>query len=873
MNKISLILASLALVSGAVAAAPAFPFMDSKLSLDRRLDDLIGRLTLAEKVSLLSETAPAIERLGIEKYNHGNESLHGVVRPGNFTVFPRPMGLGATFNPALVQTMAACISDESRARYNELGRTCDTKDGSRFGGKYNGLLTFWSPTVNMARDPRWGRTGETYGEDPLLTSRMGAAFTLGLQGDPSAKYLKAVATPKHYAANNEEHNRFSCNAVVPERSLREYYLKGFEGCVVEGKAQSIMAAYNAINGIPCSVNKKLLIDILRAEWGFDGYVVGDLWSPKFVFTDHKYTRSMPETAALLIKNGLDLDSGFEPFGFLEEAIQKGLCTEQDVDRSVRRILKARFRLGMYDPVDDVPYNAIKPDVVGCAKHQQVALDLARQSMVLLKNEAAVSAKKPLLPFGAGVRKVALVGPCVNMYKHPHYSVEDSSANPAITPAIGIRAACKARGIELVELDWEKVSGGSGALVKIDSKFLVPSREVAGKTQGLLGEYFNDEFKAAPFGVRVDGEIDFDRTGKAPDSFYNQNPLYVRWSGKIHPPVTGRYTLAFTCDDGARLWIDGQQQLDIWEVGAARTRTFERELQAGKPVDIRIEYFDQGGGAVAKLAWRIPGDEDRALDAITKDLDAVILVMGLDDQNNGEGKDKTDLNLPKDQADFIRKVAAKNANVVLVLMSDTVLTINWEQAHLPAILEAWYPGEKAGQVLSEVLWGEISPSGKLPLTFCKSPDDLPPFNDYDISKGRTYQYSTAESLFDFGYGLSYTKFAYTDLKLSKTVYAEGETLKLDFALKNAGSMDGDEVAQVYVKSVDSKIKMPLKQLKGFKRVTLRQGEQKRVSVEIPVSEISYYDETAKRFVVLKGAFDLEVGASSKDIRLTRSFTIR
>jgi beta-glucosidase len=863
----------MALTAGTVVAEPAFPFMDSTLSLDQRLDDLIGRMTLPEKVSLLSETAPAIERLGIEKYNHGNESLHGVVRPGKFTVFPRPMGLAATFNPELIHTMADCISDEARGRYNELGRTCDEKM-SKFKGQYNGLLTFWSPTVNMARDPRWGRTGETYGEDPLLTYRLGAAFTLGLQGDPTNKYLKAVATPKHYVGNNEEHNRFSCNAVIPERSLREYYLKGFEGCVVEGKAQSLMAAYNAVNGTPCSVNRKLLIDVLRDEWGFDGYVVGDLWSPKFVFEKHKFTKTMPETAALLIQNGLDLDSGFAPFGYLEEAIDQGLCAEEDVNRSVRRILKARFKLGMYDPIDDVPYNAISPDVVGCEKHQHVSLELARQSMVLLKNGAAASTQKPLLPFGTGVKKVAVVGPCADMYKHPHYSVEAGSANPAITPIDGIRAACEERGIELVELDWEKVGGGFGELSKIDSKFLVPAQKVGGKTQGLLGEYFNDEFKSDAFGTRVDAEIDFDRTGKAPDAFYNQNPLYIRWTGKIKPPVTGKYTLAFTCDDGARLWINGKQKLDMWKTGGARTKGFELDMKAGKTVDIRIEYFDGGGGAVSRLDWTIPGMKGQdPLDAITKDLDAVILVMGLDSSNLGEGRDKTDLNLPQDQADTIQKIYARNPNVVLVLLSDTVLTINWEKEHLPAILEAWYPGEKAGQVLAEILWGDISPSGKLPLTFCQSSDDLPAFNDYDISNGRTYQYSTAKPLFEFGYGLSYTQFVYADLKLSKPVYAEGDTLILNFALKNVGAMDGDEVAQIYVKSVNSKVKMPLKQLKGFKRISLKQGEQTRVSIEVPISEVSYYDEAKSKFILLKGAFEVEVGASSSDIRLIKSFKIR
>lgn len=279
--------------------------------------------------------------------------------------------------------MADYIGDEARGRYNELGRKCA---GGRFNNHFNGLLTFWSPNVNMARDPRWGRTGETYGEDPLLTAKMGAAFCLGLQGGENPKYLKAIATPKHYAANNEEHNRFTCNAIIPERSLREYYLKGFEGCVVNGKAFSIMAAYNAINGVPCSVNSHLLKEILRDEWGFEGYVVGDLNSPNYVYTAHKYTNSLAETAAMCIKNGLDLDSGFRPFRYLKEAVEKGFCAEADITNSARNVLRGRFKLGMFDPVDMVPYNSIRPEVVGCEKHQKLALTLARQSMILLKND-------------------------------------------------------------------------------------------------------------------------------------------------------------------------------------------------------------------------------------------------------------------------------------------------------------------------------------------------------------------------------------------------------------------------------------------------------------------------------------------------------
>ncbi|AUP78118.1 beta-glucosidase [Flavivirga eckloniae] len=839
-------------------------FMDPNLDIEKRLDDLLETLTLDEKITMLSETAPAVERLGIDAYNHGNEALHGIMRPGKFTVFPRPMGLAATFNPDAIQLMADYISDEARGRYNELGRKCV---GGRFNGHFNGLLTFWSPNVNMARDPRWGRTGETYGEDPLLTSRMGASFTRGLQGD--GKYLKAIATPKHYAANNEEHNRFSCNAEIPERSLREYYLKGFEGCIVDGKAFSIMAAYNSINGVPCSVNPYLLNDILRDEWGFKGYVVGDLNSPHYVYTRHKYTKSQAETAALCIKSGLELDSGFKPFKHLKKAIKKGLCTEEEVTEAARRVLRGRFKLGMFDPIDMVPYNSIKPDIVGSEKHQKLALELAQQSMVLLKNDN-------FLPLKDDIKKIAVLGPCINMYKHPHYSAYEGSANPPVTPIDGIKSICNEKGIELVEIPWELLSGSS-QLVKVESSFLKPEIEIGNKSVGLTGYYYdNKNLEGKPLGKRVDGDIDFDRVKKAPDSYFINEPLSVRWTGKLMPPVSGNYKLSFTYDDGAKVWLNGKEVLNDWVVGASRTKAFDFKMVKDTPVDIRIEYFDTGGGAVAQLKWLIPESTDKNLhlNAIA-DCDAVIMVMGLDDNHTGEGFDKTYLDLPADQDEMIRKVHALNKEIALVLMNSTALTINWENKNIPAILEAWYPGEKTGTALADILWGKISPSGKLPMTFCNSVDDLPPFDDYDVTNGRTYMYAKAEPLFEFGYGLSYTTFAYSNLKLNKKSYAKNKTIKLSFDVKNTGDFNADEIAQVYIKPVNVKpsIKLPIKQLKGFKRTSITSGASKTIVIEIPVNDINYYNEKEKKFDIIKGEFEIQVGASSKDIRLKEKLVIK
>ena len=706
MKKISLVLLTLVLpLLPLLAGGDVLPYLDETLTVEERVNDLLGRLTVEEKISLLRATSPGIPRLGIPKYYHGNEALHGIVRPGRFTVFPQAIGLSATWDPEFIRVVSSAISDEARARWNALERGEAQKD------RFSDLLTFWSPTVNMARDPRWGRTPETYGEDPFLTSRIAVSFVMGLQGD-DPRYLKAVSTPKHFAANNEEHNRFECNAIISERDLREYYLPAYEACVKEAGAQAIMSAYNAINGIPCTANPYLLTRILREEWGFDGYVVSDCGAPYQVVGAHKFVKLPMTSAALCLKAGLDLECGDNVFVEpLMEALRLGMVSEDDIDRAAFRVLRARMRLGLFDDPSHNPYNSLSPSLIGCEAHQRLALEAARKSLVLLKND------KGFLPLdGRKLRKIAVLGPnaaqCV---------FGDYSGTPVIEPVSvleGIRRRLPAR-CKLVSADW--------------------------KTDG---------------------------------------------------------------DD-----------------------PFAEALEAARGSDV------------------------------------VVAVMGSDLSVERETCDRTSICLSEVQQRFLRELYAVNRNVVLVLVAGSSLSLLWEDANLPAILDAWYPGESGGIAVAEALFGDFSPAGRLPLTFYRSMDDLPAFDDYDLSAGRTYQFFEGEPLYAFGHGLSYSSFKYTGLEISET----GDYVKVAFSLKNTGRREADEVAQLYVRmpAADG-VRQPLMQLKGFSRVSLKPGSARRVEIEVPRESLRRWENGA--FVYPEGEYRFMIGASSRDIRLETDFTL-
>lgn len=824
-------------------------YLDENAPIHDRIMDLLSKLTIEEKVSLLRATSPEISRLGIEKYYHGNEALHGVVRPGNFTVFPQAIGLASMWNPELHYEIATTISDEARARWNELDQ------GKKQTAQFSDLLTFWSPTVNMARDPRWGRTPETYGEDPFLSGTLGTQFVKGLQGnDP--RYLKIVATPKHFAGNNEEHNRFECDVRVSEKNLREYYLPAFEQCVREGKSASIMAAYNAINGVPCTLNNWLLQKVLREDWGFDGYVVSDCGGPALLVSHHKYIKTKEVAATLSIKAGLDLECGDDVYMWpLLNAYRQRMVSDEDINTAAYRVLRARMKLGLFDNPANNPYNKISPEIVGSEKHKALALEAARQSIVLLKN------KNNALPIDLKkVKSIAVVGINAANCEFGDYSGFPVNQPVSVLQGIQNRVGDK---VKIVHAPW--VSALDGYEMISASYF----------PEGLRAEYFSNRHLEGEPKVRTDEWINYEPANQAPDPFLPKSPMSIRWKGKLRPTVSGNYTFAFSSDDGCRLMIDGKKVIDSWHNRAVTTDTFSMDLEAGKDYEIQAEYFDDRDAAVAKLAWKVPvvDKKDRlalygSAGKAVRECDVAVVVLGINKSIEREGQDRQDIELPKDQEEFIREIYKVNPNTVVVLVAGSSLAINWIDENIPAIVNAWYPGEQGGTAVAEVLFGDYNPAGRLPLTYYNSLDEIPLFDDYDITKGRTYMYFKGKPLYPFGYGLSYSSFSYANM----AVKDKGASYEVSFDVKNTGKMNGDEVSQLYVKFPESDTPTPIKQLKGFKRVSVDAGKTESVIIEVKKENLRSWDEKKEQFITPFGKYVFMIGSSSADIRLNKEVEI-
>ena len=816
-------------------------YKDESLPIDVRVEDLLSKMTVDEKIALLRTLSPANPRLGIDKYYHGNEALHGVVRPGRFTVFPQAIGLASMWDPELQYEISSAISDEARARWNELDQ------GRLQTANYSDLLTVWSPTINMARDPRWGRTPETYGEDPFLSGVLGTAFVKGLQGD-DPRYLKIVSTPKHFAGNNEEHNRFECNMEVSEKQLREYYLPAFEMCVREGKAASVMAAFNSINGVPCTCNPWLLNKVLRDDWGFDGYVVSDCGGGGFIVDAHKYVRTRETAAALTIKAGLDLECGDDIFvGPLRHAYDLAMVSDEDIDRAARRVLTARMRLGIFDSGKDNPYTRIDPSVIGCREHQDLALRSARESIVLLKNSGNIL---PLNP--RKVRSIAVVG-----NNAARCELGDYSGIPTIEPVSVLKG----------------ITEKAGSKVKIN---YVPWRSVNDETDFVEAKYFPEGIKVQYYDgldfknlrcERNEPWIYFEPANQAPDPNVPEQEMSARWSGKIVPDVSGEYVFGLKANGNINFWLDGKPLVQRTQASNdAPQDNITVSLKAGREYFIKIEYNHQRDyGAIVQLKWKKPQTSDNVFEEACRAAsgsDVVVAVMGINKSYEREGQDRDYLTLPPDQIEFLQEIYKCNKNVVLVLVAGSSLALNWENENLPAIVDAWYGGEFGGTAVADVLFGDYNPGGHLALTFYKDMAQLPAFDDYDISKGRTYKYFTGDPLYPFGYGLSYTSFAYSNLDVTES--SDGVTV--NFKLRNTGKRAGDEVAQVYVRLKDYEGEAPIKELKGFKRVSLARGETKDVSVFIPREQLRYWSESEGAFVTTSELPEIFVGSSSADIRL-------
>jgi beta-glucosidase len=827
-----------------------FPYQDPDLTTEERVNDLVGRMTLDEKISQMINQSPAIERLGVPEYNWWSEGLHGVARAGLATVFPQAIGLAATWDEKLMHEVSTAISDEARAKHHDFA-----SKGKRF--LYQGL-TFWSPNINIFRDPRWGRGQETYGEDPFLTGRLAVQFIRGLQGD-DPDYYKTIATVKHFAVHSgPEPERHVFDAKTNDRDLLDTYLPQFEMGIREGKAYSLMCAYNRYNGEACCASDKLLKNVLRNNWGFSGFVVSDCEAITDIYQFHKIVQTPEEAAALAVKSGTDLECG-KVFLHLKEAVSKNLITEKEIDVAVKRLFTARFKLGMFDPADKVSYARIPYDVVDSKKHQDLALETARKSIVLLKNQ------NNTLPLKKDLKTIAVVGPNADQWLMLLGNYNGVPSDP-ITPLEGIRK----------KLPDTKVLYAQGCELAqgMPMFYVIPSAILSnGMENGLSVEYFNNkELSGAPLFKSVDKTLDVNWTNKAPRADMDDDNFSVRWTGELTPDQTAEYQLGFISTCNTKLYLnDSLVAKTVYhfrdEYGDPRLRKSDAvRLTAGKKYRIVVEAVESYADAQVQLVWARPQPElkNQALD-IARQADVVVMCMGLTARMEGEemdilidgfrGGDRTKIDLPQTQQDLIREIRALGKPVVLVLLNGSALAVNWEDKNIPAIVEAWYPGQGGGEAIADVLFGDYNPGGRLPVTFYRSVNDLPAFEDYRITK-QTYRYFKGDPLYAFGHGLSYTTFAYDDLKVQPENKI-GDSVKIAVKVRNTGKMAGDEVVQVYVSNKNAESQGPIRSLKAFQRVHLRADEEQTVQFSLPPDTFAVFNDKNER-ETLPGEFELSVG---------------
>ena len=731
----AIVVVSAFMAGTACAASETAVYLDTNQPFEKRVEDLISRLTLEEKAMLLNHKGTTVERFNI-RADQWNQCLHGVCwadRPT--TMFPVSIAMAATWDPRLVNEVATAISDEARGVYNLWHQQPDQVKEKK------GLI-YRAPVINIGRNPYWGRNEEAYGEDPFLTGRIGAAYVKGLQGD-DPKYLKLVSTLKHYAVNNVEQGRQSLSATVPERMLYEYWLPHFRDCIVEGQAQSVMASYNAINGVPSNINPLLLTEILKKQWGFQGFVVSDLGGVRSMVSGHmKGTMTYEDAVAQSLINGCDFsDREFETY--LPAAVRQGKLPEARLNDAVYRVMRDRFRLGEFDPPAMVPYSRISPDVICSPKHRELALKAAHKSIVLLSN------KDGLLPLDkTRLTKIAVIGPHADLFTPGGYS---GKADNPVRPLQGIKNRA-AQGTEVLYAKGCEITGMGGAKVTVDRE--------SGFSKGA--------------------------SVKAEDL---------------------RYT-------------------------------------AGTP---------EQAGLIAEAA------------AIARSADVAIVYVGTTNAIEAEGRDRTSLGLPGRQEELVMAVLAANPKTVVVLMNAGPLTIPWIKDSAPAVLEAWWNGVEGGNALADVLFGDVNPGGRLPHTVYASEGQVPPQDEYDVTKGFSYMYLNGKPLFAFGHGLSYTQFRYSGLQVSpKQIPTDGK-VSVSVEVENTGVREGDEVVQLYVHDVQCSVKRPSKELRGFERVRLRPGEKRTVTFTLPGEKLAFYDVKTHGFVVEPGTFDVWVGSSSDDIR--------
>lgn len=829
-------------------------YMDSSKSFEERADDLLSRMTLQEKVDFMRFDSPAIDRLGIPAYNWWNECLHGVARAGLATVFPQAIGMSAMWDSQEMFDIANAISDEARAKYHKF-----VSEGKR--GIYQGL-TYWTPNINIFRDPRWGRGMETYGEDPYLAGELAVPFIKGLQGDDK-KYLKLVATAKHFAVHSgPESTRHSFDVMPSARDMAETYTPHFKKTVEEAGVYSVMCAYQRLNGAPCC-GSKFLESLLRDKWGFKGYIVSDCWAIRDFWEKdaHNVVNTVEEAAAMAVKAGTDLNCG-ESYPHLVEAVKMGLISENELNVSVKRLIIARMKLGQFDDDKKVKYSKIPYSVLDSKEHQALALDAARKSMVLLKNE------NNILPLSKNLKKVAVIGPNADDLEVLLGNYNGYPSKPK-TPLTGIRE--KLPQAEVVFAQGCELAAGLPYFEAIPGTVLFTDETMS--TKGLKAEYFaNKDWKGTPSHTRTDANVDFIWWTTAPFKDMKYDAFSVRWTGYLVPEKTGDYALGAEGFSGFNLYLDDKLVKDYEDEHHPRKEYEMVKLVAGKKYKIKLEYFqNKTEYSLMRLLWSTPKTnlQQQAID-VAKTSDVVILCMGLSPLLEGEemkvkvegfaGGDRVDIKLPDTQTELIKEIYKLGKPTILVLLNGSALAFNWENQNIPAILEAWYPGQAGGTAIADILFGDYNPAGRLPVTFYKSIEQIPEFDNYDM-RGKTYRYFNGTPLYEFGYGLSYTTFEYQMVSATNKVKA-GQNINVKVKVKNTGKLAGDEVVQLYVSLPESKLTVPVRSLQGFKRIHLKAGETKEVSFTLKPDQFSATDDQGIS-KVLPGKVLISVGGKQPD----------
>lgn len=834
-----------------------YPFQDPSLPLEERVNDLVSRFTLEEKVGLMIQYQTAVERLGVKAYKHGTEAAHGMAWLGEATGYPQPIGLGCTWDTELMQQIGSAIGDEARGFYKR-------------NPEMNGL-TLWAPTVDMERDPRWGRTEEAYGEDPVLAGKLAAALVKGIQGD-HPKYLKAVATLKHFIGNNNEVGRGDKSVSLDPRNMREYYLKAFEIPFKEGGAQSMMTAYNAVNGVPANLLPEVN-EIVKREWGMDGFVVSDAFDVSGTVRDHGYLETHKEAVARSVKEGgIDsiTDDGELIKQALHEALEGGLLAESDLDAALRNTFRVRFRLGEFDPEEDNPYAAIDESAIMKPEHAKLAREAAGKAVVLLKNEDG------MLPLQADkLKKVAVIGPLGGIVYRDWYS---GSLPYAITPLQGIQEKLAAHGGKVV------FSGGTDR-VKLKANKGGRYVQVQDGEQAALSATGETAEQATVFEVTDWGWDNHTVIAEHNGRYLTTDDRIVKASAdQIWEWFTKEVFLVRPSEEGA-----GQVTFSTWNDTPVTVNRDSGELLvgSGKAEETANEINVAGAASVAGgevervnadiFEMETVTDKFQEARAVAADADLAVVFVGNHPLINGkETIDRPDITLPESQEQLIKDVLSVNPNTIVVVVGSYPYALNWADENVPAIVYTTHAGQELGHAVADVLFGDVNPAGRLNMTWYKSVDQLPEFMDYDVIKGgRTYRYFEGEVLYPFGHGLSYSTFRYDGLSLDRTQVSADQDHEIGLTVRvtNSGDRPGEEVVQLYGHAEQSRVKRPLKQLLAFRRVLLQPGESADVSFTLPLSELAIWDVTRERFCIEAGTFTFMAGASSANLPVSAALQVQ